>query len=52
MMTEESYIKIGLEFGNRDHATAIHSYEKIKKDLEKDKQLGEQILEIKAMISE
>ena len=52
MMTEESYIKIGLEFGNRDHATAIHSYEKIKKDLETDKQLGEQILEIKGKISE
>lgn len=52
MMTEESYIKIGLEFGNRDHATALHSYEKIKKDLESDKKLGEQILEIKAKISE
>ena len=52
MMTEESYVRIGSEFGNRDHATAIHSFEKIKKDLETDKELGNTILEIKAKISE
>ena len=52
MMTEESYDKIGLEFGNRDHSTAIHSFEKIKNDIEKDKQLGNEIMEIKSLISE
>lgn len=52
MMTDESYVRIGAEFGNRDHATAIHSFEKIKKDMEKDKELVNQIIEIKSKISE
>ena len=52
MMTDESYVKIGLEFGNRDHATAIHSFEKIKHDIEKNKDLGSTIIEIKSKISE
>lgn len=52
IMTDESYIKIGMEFGNRNHATAIHSYEKIKHDLQNNKQLGNIILEIKSKISE
>ncbi len=52
IMTDDSYIKIGMEFGNRNHATAIHSYEKIKHDLQNNKQLGNIILEIKSKISE
>ncbi len=52
MMTDESYVRIGAEFGNRDHATAIHSFEKIKKDMETDKELGNIIIEIKSKISE
>lgn len=51
MMTEESYEKIGLEFGNRDHSTALHSFEKIKKELDENKELGNVILEIKSNIS-
>ena len=52
MMTDESYVRIGAEFGNRDHATAIHSFEKIKKDMETDKELVNKIIEIKSKISE
>ena len=52
IMTDDSYIKIGMEMGNRNHATAIHSFEKIKHDLQNNKQLGNMILEIKSKISE
>ena len=52
MMTDESYVRIGAEFGNRDHSTALHSFEKIKSDMEKDKNLVEKIIEIKSKISE
>ena len=33
ILTDESYIKIGMEFGGKNHATVIHAFEKIKKDL-------------------
>jgi len=29
-----SFPLIGKEFGNRDHTTVMHSYEKIKKEVE------------------
>ena len=33
ILTDESYPRIGLEFGGRDHSTVIHAYEKINKIL-------------------
>lgn len=45
--TDESFPKIGLEFGNRDHSTIIHACDKIKKDLKVNNQLREIIKEIK-----
>lgn len=42
-----SYPYIGQKLGGRDHTTAIHSYEKISKDLKKDKQLQEEIKQIR-----
>ncbi len=45
--TDESYPKIGLEFGNRDHSTIIHACDKIKEDLKINNQLKEIIKEIK-----
>ncbi|HBA37246.1 MAG TPA: chromosomal replication initiator protein DnaA [Firmicutes bacterium] len=45
--TDESFPKIGLEFGNRDHSTIIHACDKIKEDLENNNQLKEIIREIK-----
>lgn len=45
--TDESFPKIGLEFGNRDHSTIIHACDKIKEDLEKNIELKDIIKEIK-----
>lgn len=45
--TDESFPKIGLEFGNRDHSTIIHACDKIKEDLKDNNQLKEIIKEIK-----
>lgn len=33
ILTDESYLKIGMEFGGRNHATIIHAFNKISKDL-------------------
>lgn len=49
MTTEETLEKIGLEF-NRNHATVIHSCEKIENDLKTDDQLRNDIKEIKNKI--
>lgn len=32
-LTDESYPKIGIEFGGKDHSTVIHSVEKIEKEI-------------------
>lgn len=45
--TQESFPKIGLEFGNRDHSTIIHACDKISKDLKENRELREIIKEIK-----
>lgn len=38
-----SFPSIGRKFNGKDHTTAIHSYKKIMKELEKDKKLKEEI---------
>ncbi len=45
MRTElsSSYPGIGGQFGGRDHTTAMHAYEKISKDLEKDEKVREDV---------
>lgn len=45
--TDESFPKIGLEFGNRDHSTIIHACDKIKEDLKDNAKLRDIIKEIK-----
>ncbi len=45
--TDESFPKIGLEFGNRDHSTIMYACDKIKEDLENNNQLKEAVKEIK-----
>ena len=47
MMTEESFPRIGLEFGGRDHSTVIHACDKIQEELTKDKILKENLEKIK-----
>lgn len=50
IMTNESFPRIGLEFGGRDHSTVIHACDKIEEDLKGNKQLQEIINEIKTKI--
>ena len=50
IMTNESFPRIGLEFGRRDHSTVIHACDKIEDDLKDNKQLQEIINEIKTKI--
>lgn len=45
-----SYPSIGEKFGKRDHTTAIHACEKIKKELENNESLNEEIYHIKQLI--
>ena len=49
--TNESFPKIGLEFGNRNHSTIIHACDKIKNDLKENKKLAEVLKEIKDSIN-
>lgn len=41
--TEESFPKIGIEFGGKDHSTVMHSCEKIEQEIKKDKTLADAI---------
>ncbi len=52
ILTDETYPRIGLEFGGRDHSTVIHAYEKISEDLKTDQNLDNQISEIKKKMGE
>ena len=46
-LTTESFPRIGIEFGNRDHATVMHSCDKIERELKKNKELEIMINKIK-----
>lgn len=45
-LTDESFPKIGIEFGGKDHSTVIHSCEKIDKELKHNKTLMQTIEKI------
>ena len=47
MLTDESFPRIGMEFGGRDHSTVIHSVDKIDNEIKTNKQLSNIIEEIK-----
>ena len=46
-MTSESFPKIGIEFGGKDHSTVMHSVEKIEKDMKENKDLANIIEKLK-----
>lgn len=48
LLTDQSFPRIGLEFGGRDHSTVIHACLKIEEDLKNNSQLKEIINEIKS----
>ena len=50
MTTEETLDRIGLEFGNRDHSTVLHAYDKITHEVKVNNKLKENIEEIKNKI--
>lgn len=50
MLTDQSFPRIGLEFGGRDHSTVIHACDKIEEDIKNNSQLKEIINEIKAKL--
>ena len=45
-----SYPVIGQELGGKDHTTIIHSYNKVKKDLENNSHLLQELDELKSML--
>ena len=47
VMTNESFPKIGLEFGGKDHTTVMHSVEKIEKEIRVNKDLANIIEKLK-----
>ncbi len=49
-LTDDSFPKIGLEFGGKDHSTVIHACDKIESDLKDNSQLKEIINEIKSKL--
>lgn len=52
ILTDETYPRIGLEFGGRDHSTVIHAYEKINEDIKNNGELEKMIGELKQKMSE
>jgi len=53
LMREEikaSFPNIGSELGGRDHTTAMHAYEKIKQEIEKDEKVKQDVILIKQKI--
>ena len=49
-MTDESFPRIGMEFGGRDHSTVMNSCEKISNDIKTNEKLKEVIEELKKKI--
>lgn len=51
-ITDESFPKIGSNFGNKDHTTVIHACDKIAKELKTDEDLQDTIEKIRTRIME
>lgn len=49
--TDESFPKLGIEFGGKDHSTVIHSCDKIERELKVNKELYEIIENLKKEIN-
>ena len=47
-----SFPVIGRRLGGRDHTTAIHSYEKVKKEIQNDNELKEEVKSILSIIED
>ena len=49
-LTELSFPKIGEGFGNKNHTTVIHAYEKIRDELTYDSNLKQEIEQLKSRL--
>jgi chromosomal replication initiator protein len=47
ILTDESFPRIGVEFGGKDHTTVIHACEKIEKEMKKNKDFKNNIEQLK-----
>ena len=47
-LTDNSLPKIGAEFGGKDHTTVIHSFDKIKDELENNEELARQVGDLRS----
>jgi chromosomal replication initiator protein len=52
ILTDETYPRIGTEFGGRDHSTVIFAFEKISENIKSDAELEKQISDLKLKMSE
>ena len=50
-LTDESFPKIGTEFGGKDHSTVMHSCDKIEAEMKVNKELVKTIENIKKTIT-
>ncbi len=50
-LTDESFPKIGLEFGGKDHSTVMHSCEKISQEIKKNNELRKTIEKLESEIT-
>ena len=46
-MTDESFPKIGIEFGGKDHSTVMHSVDKIESEIKNNRDLAKIIEKLK-----
>ncbi len=49
-LLNESFERIGLEFGGKDHSSVMHACNKIKEEMENNESLREEIDKIKSSI--
>jgi chromosomal replication initiator protein len=50
-MTQESFPKIGMEFGGKDHSTVMHSVDKIENEIKVNKDLSKIVDKLKEQIN-
>ena len=50
-LTDESFPKIGTEFGGKDHSTVMHSCDKIEREIKSNKELANIVEKIKSNIT-
>ena len=50
-LTDESFPKIGIDFGGKDHSTVMHSVEKIENEIKNNKEMANLIEKLKKDIS-